>query len=288
MPKEISKWPRRNGLSARKRHKANVHRPWPCASDTADKPLRPGRLPSSSERIAWERAGARMGRRGPIPFKGLWLCCVGRSSLGGKKGSHPFLGIDLPPRLARDPSALPPFRKFISAFALDATLLTLSFLGKFMIWLTELIHGNSMVAKARSAVEYHGCVDRDHGRGHRCRDLKIGKRSHVSRGRAFSRRHHEHSFAGCRAGGDSQPAEPRFGCERAPGGRSNTESSRAEGSVLATLICFKAIYGESSPNSGKKRLAGERHYASRVCISRTSAAQFQPPGAATTSGWSPR
>jgi sigma-B regulation protein RsbU (phosphoserine phosphatase) len=32
------------------------------------------------------------------------------------------MGIGLPPRLARDPSALPPFRKFISAFALDATL----------------------------------------------------------------------------------------------------------------------------------------------------------------------
>ena len=38
--------------------KANVHRPWPCDSDTADRPLRPGRLPSTSERIAWERAGA--------------------------------------------------------------------------------------------------------------------------------------------------------------------------------------------------------------------------------------
>ena len=93
-----AKWP-----VCKEEAKANVHRPWPCASDTADRPLRPGRLPSFSERIAWERAGARMGRRGPIPFKGLWLCCVGRSSLGGKKGSHPFLGIDLPPRLARDP-----------------------------------------------------------------------------------------------------------------------------------------------------------------------------------------
>ncbi len=51
--------------------KANVHRPWPCDSDTADRPLRPGRLPSTSERIAWERA-------------------------------------------------LPPFRKFISGFALTA------------------------------------------------------------------------------------------------------------------------------------------------------------------------
>jgi len=48
--------------------------------------------------------------KGPHPpFTGLWLCCVGRSSLGGKKGFHPFLGIDLPARLARDPSALPPF-----------------------------------------------------------------------------------------------------------------------------------------------------------------------------------
>jgi hypothetical protein len=35
----------------------------------------------------------------PSPFKGLWLCCRGRPSLGGKKGSHPFLGIGLPPRL---------------------------------------------------------------------------------------------------------------------------------------------------------------------------------------------
>ena len=109
-----AKWP-----VCKEEAKANVHRPWPLASNTADRSLRPGRLPSTSERIAWERARARMGRRGPIPFKGLWLCCVGRSSLGGKKGSHPFLGIDLPPRLARDPSALPPFRKFISAFALN-------------------------------------------------------------------------------------------------------------------------------------------------------------------------
>ena len=67
------------------------------------------RLESDSFRTAWERAGAA---------RGLWLCCVGGSSLGGKKGSHPFLGIALPPRLARDPSAQPPFRKFISAFAL--------------------------------------------------------------------------------------------------------------------------------------------------------------------------
>ena len=75
---------------------------WPvCKEDTADRPLRPGRLPSTSERIAWERAGAA---------RGLWLCCVGRSSP---------MGIDLPPRLARDPSPLPPFRKFISAFALS-------------------------------------------------------------------------------------------------------------------------------------------------------------------------
>jgi hypothetical protein len=106
MPKEISKWPRRNGLSARKRQRANVHRPWPSASDTAGRPLRPGRLPSTSERIAWERAGAA---RGP------WLCCVGSSSP---------MGIDLPPRLARDPSALPPFRKFISAFALESEIWT--------------------------------------------------------------------------------------------------------------------------------------------------------------------
>jgi hypothetical protein len=28
------------------------------------------------------------------------------------------MGIGLPPRLARDPSAMPPFRKFISGFAL--------------------------------------------------------------------------------------------------------------------------------------------------------------------------
>jgi len=71
MPKEISKWPRRNGLSARKRRKANVHRPWPCAADTADRPLRPGRLPSTSKGIAWERAGAA---------RGLWLCCVSTPS----------------------------------------------------------------------------------------------------------------------------------------------------------------------------------------------------------------
>jgi hypothetical protein len=32
------------------------------------------------------------------------------------------MGIALPPRLARDPSALPPFRKFISGFALTKTL----------------------------------------------------------------------------------------------------------------------------------------------------------------------
>ena len=90
-----AKWP-----VCKEEAKANVRRPWPCADDAADRPLRPGRLPSTSERIAWERAGAQMGRRGPIPFRGLWLCCVGRPSLGGKKGSHPFLGIGLPPRLA--------------------------------------------------------------------------------------------------------------------------------------------------------------------------------------------
>ena len=90
-----AKWP-----VCQKEAKANVRRPWPCADDAADRPLRPGRLPSTSERTAWERAGAQMGRRGPIPFRGLWLCCVGRPSLGGKKGSHPFLGIGLPPRLA--------------------------------------------------------------------------------------------------------------------------------------------------------------------------------------------
>ena len=28
--------------------------------------------------------------------RGLWLCCAGWPSLGGKKGSHPFLGICLP------------------------------------------------------------------------------------------------------------------------------------------------------------------------------------------------
>jgi hypothetical protein len=40
MPKEISKWPRHNDLPARKRHKANVRRSWPCASDTAVRPFR--------------------------------------------------------------------------------------------------------------------------------------------------------------------------------------------------------------------------------------------------------
>ena len=90
-----AKWP-----VCQEESKANVHRPWPCDSDTADRPLRPGRLPSTSERIAWERAGAA---------RGLWLCCVGRPSP---------MGIGLPPRLAKDPSALPPFRKFISGFAL--------------------------------------------------------------------------------------------------------------------------------------------------------------------------
>jgi hypothetical protein len=30
------------------------------------------------------------------------------------------MGIALPPRLARDPSAQPPFRKFLLAFALNA------------------------------------------------------------------------------------------------------------------------------------------------------------------------
>ena len=101
-----AKWP-----LCQEEAKANVHRPWPCADDAAERPLRPGRLPSHSERIAWERAGAQMGRRGTIPFKGLWLCCVGRPSP---------MGIGLPPRLARDPSALPPFRKFLSAFALGS------------------------------------------------------------------------------------------------------------------------------------------------------------------------
>jgi hypothetical protein len=85
--------------------KANVHRPWPCTDDTADRPLRPGRLPGNSERMPWERAGARMGRRGPIP--------------SGVSGCVASAGQGLvPPRRTRDPSALPPFRKFISAFAL--------------------------------------------------------------------------------------------------------------------------------------------------------------------------
>ena len=29
--------------------------------------------------------------------RGLWLCCVGGRSVGGKKGFHPFHGICLPP-----------------------------------------------------------------------------------------------------------------------------------------------------------------------------------------------
>ena len=90
-----AKWP-----VCQEEAKANVRRPWPFADDAADRPLRPGRLPSTSERIAWERAGAA---------RGLWLCCVGRPSP---------MGIGLPPRLVRDPSALPPFRKFLSGFAL--------------------------------------------------------------------------------------------------------------------------------------------------------------------------
>jgi hypothetical protein len=47
MPKEISKWPRRNGLSVRKRQKANVHRHWPSASDTANR-IAPGPAPFTS------------------------------------------------------------------------------------------------------------------------------------------------------------------------------------------------------------------------------------------------
>src|SRR5258705_13946777 len=79
----------------------------PLADDTADRPLRPGRLPSNSKRIAWERAGVA---------RGLWLCCVGRPSP---------IGIGLSPRLARDPSALPPFPKFLLAFALTLAFIAL-------------------------------------------------------------------------------------------------------------------------------------------------------------------
>ena len=61
---------------------------------------------AASQALLKELLGKGLARgwgEGAHPLQGLWLCCVGRSSLGGKKGSHPFLGIDLPPRLARDP-----------------------------------------------------------------------------------------------------------------------------------------------------------------------------------------
>ena len=61
---------------------------------------------AASQALLKELLGKGLARRGS------WLCCVDRPSP---------MGIDLPPRLARDPSALPPFRKFISAFALTFT-----------------------------------------------------------------------------------------------------------------------------------------------------------------------
>ena len=73
MPKEISKWPRRNGLAARKRQKANVQAPWPLADDTADRPLRPGHLEISfgicSRRFgpgALRKLGASASAGGPL------------------------------------------------------------------------------------------------------------------------------------------------------------------------------------------------------------------------------
>ena len=119
MPKEISKWPRRNGLSARKRQR-------PMSKDLGLLPMTPQAghcARAASQAVLKELLGKGLargwGEGAPSPSRAsLWLCCVGRPSLGGKKGSHPFLGIGLPPRLARDPSALPPFRKFLLAFAL--------------------------------------------------------------------------------------------------------------------------------------------------------------------------
>jgi hypothetical protein len=56
-------------------------------------------------------AGAQMGRR-VIAFEGS-LAVLRRQieAMVGRKGSHPLLEIDLPPRLASNPSALPAFRK---------------------------------------------------------------------------------------------------------------------------------------------------------------------------------
>ena len=79
MPKEISKWPRRNGLSARKRQS-------PMSIDLGLLPLTPqtGHFArtasrSTSERIAWERAGAARGLWGCVASAGqaLWgLTCL--------------------------------------------------------------------------------------------------------------------------------------------------------------------------------------------------------------------
>ena len=80
-----AKWP-----VCQKEAKANVRRPWPFADDAADRPLRPGRLPSTSERTAWERAGAQMGRRGPIPSGVSGCVAPAGQALVGRKGPTPF------------------------------------------------------------------------------------------------------------------------------------------------------------------------------------------------------
>ena len=84
MPKEISKWPRRNGLSVRKRQR-------PMSVDLGLVPMTPQTghcARAASQALLKELLGKGLARRwgegAPSP-RGLWLCCAGRPSLGGKK-----------------------------------------------------------------------------------------------------------------------------------------------------------------------------------------------------------
>ena len=101
-----------------------MHKLWPCVDDTADSPLAPGPpLPSTSEGTAWQRAGVRIGRKGPFP-SGV-SGCVGLqpTAPAGRQGPTFYLGTHATAALRDDgiPFSIntPPFRKFISAFALD-------------------------------------------------------------------------------------------------------------------------------------------------------------------------
>jgi hypothetical protein len=97
--------------------KANVHRPWPFAPDTADRPLRPGRLPNTSERNYLGKGWRAEGAWGAYACGGVRRLAE-EGFPAGRRKLHAGTRV-----LPRDPLALPPFRKFISAFALTPRIL---------------------------------------------------------------------------------------------------------------------------------------------------------------------